>query len=614
MARSIISAHSIPILAVSLIALLQIAAVFSDLAKSFTSSYTGGFLQGILAALTLGSITGGALRIARRNRHTRRFFEDRAKDIMEGLPLESPELRQQFQGLPLLAHLKKYGWSTQVEFPAAECGIFVLGYQYFGHEAAIDGFDAVALTHLADRASEDAGYRHVILVHALSTFIPNDQLAAIAAEIEDRSVLRFRVTSRYSEADARLESRLQQAENDHLVKVSTTSQISDFSRVILDRTSRALRSLEIAHLSPLVLSDSALILQSVEGTVPSSVIPKGQQIADQDLDVFRRTVRTIVGIKRTWKRMSGSDIALSTIALSESHPGVKVRLLRNSGYLQLFPGRLNYADNLYRFGYEITETSLIAIIDRHLSVWIDGHSTRYSAKAAADALCGRAVVELARWMLARPEIQPKMSAWRHQMFGLFPEDESRQLIQSVFDHFAEGLEAMNAVSTRVTPSQYATFVRPAAQNDSERNVTLPAGDQTAHVSAGVIVRNEDRILIVRKVKPPNRGRWSVPGGHCEWGESARMAASRELHEEVGIEVDDLDLIYSGEIDEGQPCRHGLRLHIWFLYALDLSRMPTIQLETSELQEYRWVSESSLKRLRQRTPAFNLLLDQVKVYG
>ncbi|MCD0447187.1 NUDIX hydrolase [Glycomyces sp. A-F 0318] len=554
------------------------------------------------------------MRIARRNRRWRRFFEDCTNKIMLNLPLDSPELNQNFQELPLLAHLKKYGWSTQAEFPAAECGIFVLAYQYYGHRIKITGFDAAALTHLADRASEDEGYRRVILMHALSTFIPKDQLASVTSEIEDRSMLRFRVTSRYSEADARLENRLQQTENDHLFKISTTSQISDFSRAILERTSRTLQSLTIAHLSPLFISDLALNSQAIEGTVPSDVIPKGQQLADRDVDVVRRTIRTIIGIKQTWNRMTNSDISLTTIALSKSHPGVKVRLLRKSGYLQLFPGRLNYADNLYRFGYEITESSLIATIDGHLETWISDNSTRYVSKELVDDLCERAVVELARWMLATPEIMSKMSEWRHQIFGLFPEEGSRQLIQLAFDIFAEGLEAMTTTSSRITPSQYKTFVRPAGSKESDRNVVLSVDNQRTHISAGVIVRSGGKILVVKKAKMPNRGKWSVPGGHCEWGESACMAALRELKEEVGIEANNMKLIYSGEINEGQPCRHGITLHTWFLYALDLSEAPSIQLEASELQEYRWVDENLLNRIRQKTPAFEILMERVKVHG
>lgn len=56
------------------------------------------------------------------------------------------------------------------------------------------------------------------------------------------------------------------------------------------------------------------------------------------------------------------------------------------------------------------------------------------------------------------------------------------------------------------------------------------------VSAAVVALDGDgRLLLVRS---PLRG-WKMPGGQVEIGESLEAAARREVHEESGIEVDDL---------------------------------------------------------------------------
>jgi ADP-ribose pyrophosphatase YjhB (NUDIX family) len=54
-------------------------------------------------------------------------------------------------------------------------------------------------------------------------------------------------------------------------------------------------------------------------------------------------------------------------------------------------------------------------------------------------------------------------------------------------------------------------------------------------------RGAERVLLVRRGKPPREGSWSLPGGAQEIGERAEAAARRELLEETGIEVGPLEL-------------------------------------------------------------------------
>lgn len=45
-----------------------------------------------------------------------------------------------------------------------------------------------------------------------------------------------------------------------------------------------------------------------------------------------------------------------------------------------------------------------------------------------------------------------------------------------------------------------------------------------------------RVLLVRRVNPPDAGCWTVPGGRVEAGESPADAVVRELAEETGLVV------------------------------------------------------------------------------
>jgi len=51
----------------------------------------------------------------------------------------------------------------------------------------------------------------------------------------------------------------------------------------------------------------------------------------------------------------------------------------------------------------------------------------------------------------------------------------------------------------------------------------------------------EAVLLVRRGKPPAMGRWSLPGGGQELGETAEHAARRELAEETGLEAGPLVL-------------------------------------------------------------------------
>jgi 8-oxo-dGTP diphosphatase len=66
------------------------------------------------------------------------------------------------------------------------------------------------------------------------------------------------------------------------------------------------------------------------------------------------------------------------------------------------------------------------------------------------------------------------------------------------------------------------------------------------VGAGVVVlRNGEtghEVLLIRRDKPPRKWEWSIPGGRQELGETVREAAIREIKEETGLIVTNLELV------------------------------------------------------------------------
>jgi mutator protein MutT len=59
---------------------------------------------------------------------------------------------------------------------------------------------------------------------------------------------------------------------------------------------------------------------------------------------------------------------------------------------------------------------------------------------------------------------------------------------------------------------------------------------------GAIIFRGNEVLLVKRGRPPALGKWSVPGGLVELGESLDESIRREVMEEVGLEVRTVDLV------------------------------------------------------------------------
>ena len=56
------------------------------------------------------------------------------------------------------------------------------------------------------------------------------------------------------------------------------------------------------------------------------------------------------------------------------------------------------------------------------------------------------------------------------------------------------------------------------------------------VCVGAVVRDGSQLLLIQRGRPPEMGRWSLPGGRVEAGETLAQAVVREVGEETGLPV------------------------------------------------------------------------------
>ena len=63
-----------------------------------------------------------------------------------------------------------------------------------------------------------------------------------------------------------------------------------------------------------------------------------------------------------------------------------------------------------------------------------------------------------------------------------------------------------------------------------------SADPRVGVGCGAAVVADGRILVVRRRKAPEAGRWSLPGGKVEFHERLEDAVRREVLEETGLSI------------------------------------------------------------------------------
>lgn len=114
------------------------------------------------------------------------------------------------------------------------------------------------------------------------------------------------------------------------------------------------------------------------------------------------------------------------------------------------------------------------------------------------------------------------------------------------------------------------------------------------VGVGAVVLHEGRVLLVKRGQPPALGKWSLPGGLVDLGESTSAAARREIAEECGIEVRLAGI--AGVVDRVTRDGEGrIRYHYVLIDYLAYAESDAVT-AGSDAAEARWVSTEHVHTL------------------
>jgi 8-oxo-dGTP diphosphatase len=84
-----------------------------------------------------------------------------------------------------------------------------------------------------------------------------------------------------------------------------------------------------------------------------------------------------------------------------------------------------------------------------------------------------------------------------------------------------------------------------------------AGPETPKLMVDVVIPSERGVVLIRRASEPFKGRWALPGGFVEVGETVEEAADREAAEETGLVVEVARLVGVYSDPERDPRGHNV---------------------------------------------------------
>jgi ADP-ribose pyrophosphatase YjhB (NUDIX family) len=124
------------------------------------------------------------------------------------------------------------------------------------------------------------------------------------------------------------------------------------------------------------------------------------------------------------------------------------------------------------------------------------------------------------------------------------------------------------------------------------------------LAASVAVLRDDRVLVAVRGRGAMAGRYSLPGGLVEPGETLAQAALRELREEVAVEAKILGFLDHAEVIERDE---DARVRYHFVVCAHAARWVRGEPQVgAEALEVRWVSSGELAGLP-TTPGLERIL-------
>ena len=131
------------------------------------------------------------------------------------------------------------------------------------------------------------------------------------------------------------------------------------------------------------------------------------------------------------------------------------------------------------------------------------------------------------------------------------------------------------------------------------------------VGVGAVIIKPGQIVLIQRGNEPSKGKWTIPGGLVELGESPETAVVRETREETSLVVEKpilIDVVSNVDLDEQKKVKYHYIIIDYLVHvksgklshasdAVDLQLVPFNEVETYDLtKSFRLFFRNNRKKL------------------
>jgi len=112
------------------------------------------------------------------------------------------------------------------------------------------------------------------------------------------------------------------------------------------------------------------------------------------------------------------------------------------------------------------------------------------------------------------------------------------------------------------------------------------------VGVGAVIVSEGKLLLEKRSNEPSKGKWTIPGGLVDLGESIEQAVIRETKEETCLDVEGprlIDVVDNVDLDEAGKVKY----HFVIVDYIVKIKGGTVE-AASDAEDLRWVPLSEVE--------------------